>query len=116
MTNDYSFKSSLKHTSLKKVFYNTKKGSKNYKAIIQEAKKSKNKPAETINKTWKISERYEMTHYFEKTFSFWKLSFLPANLQNLHLQIVNHKLKMNDQLKHFAKDENIDPVKGDCTF
>ena len=23
---------------------------------------------------------------------------------------------MNDQLKHFAKDENNDPVKGDCTF
>ena len=57
-----------------------------------------------------------MTHYFEKTFSFWKLSFLPANLQNLHLQIVNHKLKMNDQLKHFTNDENNDPVKGDCTF
>ena len=116
MTTDYSFKSDTKHTSLKEVLNNTKKGSKNYKAIILQARKSKNKPAETINKTWKISEKYEMTKYFEKTFSFWKLSFLPANLQNLHLQIVNHKLKMNDQLKHFAKDENNDPVKGDCTF
>ena len=91
------FKSNIKYTSYKEVFNNTKNGSKNYKAIIQQAKKSKNKPAETINKTWKISEKYEMTHYFEKTFSFWKLSLLPANLQNLRLQIVNHKLKMNDQ-------------------
>ena len=113
---DYSFKSSMKHTSLKEVFNNTKKGSRNNKAIIEEAKKSKNKPAGTIKKTWKISEKYEMSRYFEKTFSFCKLLFIPANLQNLHLQIINHKLKMNDQLKHFAKDENNDPVKGDCTF
>ena len=96
MTTDYSIKSNIKHTSLKEVFNNTKKGSKNYKAIIQQAKKSKNKPAETRNKTWKIYERYEITQNFEKTFSFWKLSFLPANLPNLHLQIVNYKLKMND--------------------
>ena len=41
---------------------------------------------------------------------------MPANLQNLHLQITNHNIKMNDQLKHFAKDESNAPVKGDCTF
>ena len=34
MTTDYSFKSNTKHTSLKEVFNNTKKGKKNYKAII----------------------------------------------------------------------------------
>ena len=51
-----------------------------------------------------------------KTFGFWKVSFLPANLQNLHLQIINHKLKCNDQLKYFARNENNEPVKGDCTF
>ena len=35
---------------------------------------------------------------------------------NLHLPTINHKLKMNDQLKHFSRDENNDLVKGDCTF
>ena len=65
MTTDYSFKSDTKHTSLKEVFNSTKKGSKNYKAIILQARKSKNKPAETINKNWKISEKYEMTKYLK---------------------------------------------------
>ena len=52
----------------------------------------------------------------KKTFGFWKVSFFPAHLQNLHLQIRNHKLKCNEQLKHFARDENNEMVKGDCTF
>ena len=54
--------------------------------------------------------------YMKKTFCFWKVTFLPANLQNLHLQTINHKLKYNDQLKHFARDSNNDLVKWDCTF
>ena len=52
----------------------------------------------------------------EKVFTFWKTPYLPSNLQNLHLQIINHKLKLNDQLKHFARDENNQPFSGDCTF
>ena len=49
MTSDYSFKSELKHTCLKEVFENTKKGSRNYKAILMNAVNTKNKPAETID-------------------------------------------------------------------
>ena len=75
-----------------------------------------NQPAETINTKWKISEKYNKEEYMKKTFGFWKVSFLPANLQNLHLQLINHKLKCNDQLKHFARDSNNVLVKGDCTF
>ena len=76
----------------------------------------RNKPAETINTKWRISAKYDKETYMKKTFGFWKVSFLPANLQNLHLQIINHKLKCNDQLKYFARDENNERVKGDCTF
>ena len=104
MTSDYSFKSEQKYTSLKEVFDNTKKGSRNYKAIIMNAVNTKNQPAETINTKWRISEKYDKEVYMKKTFGFWKVSFLPANLQNLHLQIINHKLKSNDQLKHFGRD------------
>ena len=113
MTNDYSFKSEQKYSSLKEVFDNTKKGSRNYKAIIMKAVNTKNQPADTINTKWRISEKYDKEVYMKKTFDFWKVSFLPANLQNLHLKIINHKLKCNDQLKHFA---NNDLLKGDCTF
>ena len=116
MTTDYTFKSEHKHTSLKEVFDNTKKGSRNYKKILNNVVNPKNHPANTINTKWRISAKYDKETYMKKTFGFWKVSFLPANLQNLHLQIINHKLKCNDQLKHFARNENNEPVKGDCTF
>ena len=59
MTNDYSFKSEQKYSSLKEGFNNTKKGSRNYKAIVMNATNTKNQPAETINTKWRISEKYE---------------------------------------------------------
>ena len=34
----------------------------------------------------------------------------------MHLQIINHKLKLNVHLKHFARDENNQRISGDCTF
>ena len=43
-----SFKSKLKHTSIKDVFNATKKGSRNYKKILQSNMKVKNAPADTI--------------------------------------------------------------------
>ncbi len=116
MTSDYSFKSEQKHTSLQEVFDNTKKGSRNYKKILMKNNNPGNKPAETMNTKWRISAKCDKETYMKKTFGFWKVSFLPANLQNLHLQIINHKLKCNDQLKYFARDENNERVKGDCTF
>ena len=59
MTSDFSFKSEQKYTSLKEVFDNTKKGSRNYKAILMSAVNAKNQPAETINSKWRISEKYD---------------------------------------------------------
>ena len=59
MTTDYSFKSEHKYTSLKEVFDNTKKGSRNYKVILMNAVNPKNQPAETINTKWKIAEKYD---------------------------------------------------------
>ena len=111
-----SFKSKLKHTSIKDVFKNTRKGSKNYKKILQSTVKAKNTPADTICTNWNIAAKYEKTNYLKKVFTFWKTPYLPTYLQNLHLQIINHKLKLNSQLKHFAKDENNKPISGDCTF
>ena len=52
----------------------------------------------------------------KKVYSLWKTPFLPIKLQNLHLHIINHKLKLNNQLKHFARDENKHLVSGKCTF
>jgi hypothetical protein len=98
------------------VFNATKKGSRNYKKILQSNLKTKNKPGETICANWNIDVKYGKDIYLKKVFTFWKIPYLPSNLQNLHLQIINHKLKMNDQLKHFARDENNQPISGDCTF
>ena len=111
-----SFKSKLKHTSIKDIFKNTRKGSKNYKKILQSTVKAKNNPADTICTNWNIAAKYEKTNYLKKVFTFWKTPYLPSYLQNLHLQIINHKLKLNSQLKHFARDENNQLISGDCTF
>ena len=112
----YSFKHKLKHTNLKELFEQTKKGSRNYKNILNAGKNAKIQPMIKMNEIWNTDEKYREGNFYRKAFQFWKTSFLPTNLQNLHLQIINHKLKMNDQLKHFAKDENNVLVKGDCTF
>ena len=59
MTTEYTFKSEHKHTSLKEVFDNTKKGSRNYKKILMNAVNPKNQPADTINTKWRISAKYD---------------------------------------------------------
>jgi hypothetical protein len=111
-----SFKSSLDETSLKEVFNKTKKGSRKYKTILTRNEKVKNIPGSNIVKKWNIDRKYNKEIYLKKTFGFWKTSFLPSKLQTLHLQIINHKLKFNDQLKHFARDENNQLISGKCTF
>jgi hypothetical protein len=116
MTETLSFKSDQEHTSLREVFDSTKKGSRKYKEIIENAQTTQNTPADTINTNWNSEQKYDKVKYFGKVFSFWKTPYLPGNLQNLHLQIINHKLKMNDQLKHFARHSNNPLVSGDCTF
>ena len=75
-----------------------------------------NQPGETINTNWNIARKYDKEKFLKKVFTFWKTPYLPSNLQNLHLQIINHKLKLNKQLKYFARDENNQLVSGNCTF
>jgi hypothetical protein len=111
-----NFKSELKHTSINDVFNATKKGSRNYKKILLSNQTVKNAPAETICTNWNIAAKYEKEDNLKSVFTFWKNPYLPSYLQNLHLQIINHKLKLNVHLKHFARDENNQRISGDCTF
>jgi hypothetical protein len=111
-----SFKSELKHTSIKDVFNATKKGSRNYKKILMSNLMVRNVPGETICTHWNIAAKYEKEAYLKSVFTFWKTPYLPIYLQNLHLQIINHKLKLNAQLKHFARNKNNQRISGDCTF
>ena len=60
----------------------------------------KNAPAKTICTNWNIAANYEKDDYLKRVFTFWKNPYLPSYLQNLHLQIINHKLKLNAHLKH----------------
>ena len=103
-------------TSIKEEFIATKKGSRNYKKILQSNLTIKNQPGETINTHWNISRKYDKEKFLKKVFTFWKTPYLPSNLQNLHLQIINHKLNLNNQIKYFARDENNQLVSGNCTF
>jgi hypothetical protein len=73
----------------------------------------KNVPAETICTNWNIAAKYEQEEYLKSVFTFWKNPYLPSYLQNLHLQIINHKLKLNAHLKHFARDKNNQRISGD---
>ena len=95
-------------TSIKDVFNATKKGSKYYKAIwLQKINQVK----------LYVPDGTSPGNMRRKCiFTFWKTLYLPSNLQNLHLQIINQKLKLNDQLRYFARDENNQPVSGNCTF
>ena len=95
-TANKDFKSKIKMTSIKKVVDAIRKGSN---------------PSSTINTKWPVYDQY-----MKKVYSLWKTPFLPIKLQNLHLHIINHKLKLNNQLKHFARDKNKHLVSGKCTF
>ena len=73
-------------------------------------------PKSKIEKDWRISEKAGRENFFEKAFSFWKNSCLPAKIQIMLLKICNHELKLNAQLRHFATDEQGIRVKPECTF
>ncbi len=75
-----------------------KKGSRNYKKILMKNENLRNTPAEAIDTKWRISAKYDIETYMKKKLAFGKSPSYPQNLQNLHLQIINHKLKLNDQL------------------
>ena len=77
---------------------------------------AKSAPKTKIEADWKISEKQGRENFFEKTFSFWKQSCLPAKIQLMLLKLSNHQIKLNSQLKHFAHDENGQRVEHGCTF
>jgi hypothetical protein len=76
----------------------------------------RNVPGETICTTWNIAAKYEKEAYLKSVFTFRKTPYLPSYFQNLRMQIINHKLKLNAQLKHFPRDKNNQRISGDCTF
>ena len=88
------------------MFKTVKKGSQKYKTILLKSTNVNSAPRRKIEKDWKISEKTGRENFFEKAFSFWKNSFLPAKIQLILLKICNRNLKLNSQLKHFARDEN----------
>ena len=91
-------------------------GSQKYKKILLKSTNTDSAPRRKIEKDWKISEKNGRERFFEKAFSFWKNSFLPAKIQLILLKIWNHNLKLNSQLKHFERDQEGNRVKPECTF
>ena len=63
-----------------------------------------------------IKNKENRENFFQKAFSSWNEKFLPTKIKTHQLKIVNHHLKLNSQLKHFAKNANGTPVTGECTF
>ena len=116
LTEDKTFKKNDENDSLPKMFKSVKKGSQKYKMILLKSINTDSAPKRKIGKDWKISEKNERERFFEKAFSFWKWSFLPAKIQLILLKICNHNLKLNSQLKHFARDQEGNRVKPECTF
>jgi hypothetical protein len=98
------------------MFNKVKKGSQAYKKILQTNHEFNFGPRNTIEKTWKISEKNGRETFYKKAFSFWKTSFLPTKIQLVLLKISNHQLKLNIQVKHFAVDEAGMRIKPECTF
>ena len=97
---DFSKKEDL--ISVPDMFSKVKKGSQKYREILLGNKEVKSAPKMKIEADWKISEKQGRENFFEKAFSFWKNSCLPARIQLMLLKISNHQLKLNSQLKHLA--------------
>ena len=116
LTENRTFKSTDEPVSLPEMFNKVKKGSQKYKNILQSNTEFIFAPKNTIEKTWKISEKPGRETFYKKAFSFWKNSILPSKIQLMLLKICNHQLKLNNQLKHFAVDESGVRIKPECTF
>ena len=63
-----------------------------------------------------IEEPKSLPELLTKLLSFWKISCLPTKIQLVLLEISNHQLKLNNQLKHYAVDEAVVRVKPECTI
>ena len=116
LTENKDFTVKTEPEGLPSFFKSVKKGSQKYKKILLNNFKENSNPKNKIEKDWKISEKQGRERYFERAFSFWKTSCLPAKLQLLLLKISNHNLKLNSQLRHYAVDKNGARIKPYCTF
>ena len=103
-------------TSVPVMFSKVKKGSKKYREILIGKTEANSAPKMKTEADWKISAKQGRENFFEKAFSFWKYSSLLTKIQLMLLKISNHQIKLNSQLKHYARDENGLRVEPGCTF
>ena len=75
------------------MFGKVKKGSQRYREILLINKGTLSAPKAKIEKDWKISEKAGRELFYEKAFSFWKNSCLPAKMQLMLLKILHHQLR-----------------------
>ena len=93
-------------------------GSKEIRQLLQSEGKTlgTNTTWFKIRKEWKLDDK-KRHNYIENTVDIWKNNILPANLQTLHLKLINNNLKTNNQTKNFQQENNLTKEEnGRCTF
>ena len=87
LTENHDFSEKEDPESLPKLFENVKKGSQKYRELLLMNKETISAPKAKIERDWKISEKPGREFFYEKAFSFWKNSCLPAKMQLMLLKI-----------------------------
>ena len=92
-------------------------GSRDVRRLLQSSNKKigNNTTWFKIRKEWNLDTK-KRPNYIENTVKIWKDNILPTNLQTLHLKLINNKLLLNNQTKHFINNSQTKEENGRCTF
>jgi hypothetical protein len=98
------------------IIEETKKGSKKFRNIIDTNSKVIVKPWKTANEKYGILQKPEKANYFQEMSSFTKNKYLSSDLQMLHLNTINGRLRFNKQESRYKLNPEGQSVTSSCTF
>ena len=94
----------------------TKRGSRKYRDILDKNEEVKVKPWISLNERFKISDKPGNETFFQNMGGFTRSKYLSSELQMLHLNAINGRLRYNKSESKYKRSEDGTRKSSDCTF
>ena len=102
--------------TISEIVEETKKGSKKFRNILDVKENTTMKPWKTANEKYGISSKEGNDTYFREMNLFTKNKYLSADLQMLHLNTINGRLRFNKQESKYKLNADGGRTLATCTF
>ena len=102
--------------TISEIVEETKKGSKKYRSILDVRDNTIMKPWKTANEKYGISIKEGNESYFHEMNLFTKNTYLSSDLQMLHLNTINGRLRFNKQESKYKINSDEERTLATCTF